>query len=691
MFTLTAKPDRVEQGGRVRLTLTRVVIGDAADAIAEKPTARRVKAAAKKAGAGRAVPEAVEVELVEVAGANPGGDALDERAAVATATVTWQIDGNIIAVTHPDADAPGPWNISWDVPDNQQPTEYIAAAVHHMPGDDPVSYTDAFDVTSRPFGPGDPLQVHMRRTGTDPTDDQALWTVIRRSTDRLGFKPYADWINDIMCTDARPHVPAGGRRDVGDRSLPFPGVDAYLLLKVATEVFLLANCGVHVNSFDVPDVLGFTDQELADELRRYSTTEPGSDAFQLAIVNRWARYIKANRPELPSADPAVLPYLGVIRDKLGDQGIPVRDGFGNDCYGILREKLAFPCFLELIWNYWHEEGMLTHSVDAIARRFQNIRSPGARDPLAHVEIDPLRGLNPILWGYVQDEQHRLTALRRAHEYDHHYGINQLPPNAAQLRAADSRPRFLEAFHTLLNLASAFFREDDDTTVIADGFPVLNALKDVHLLLTEGQHNQYGDLPWTARQEMLMQQWILARPEMREFLPGRTMVAYPEAWMDRVDTMKRLQGWTPDTVIHFRDLGRFGEQLLLSVRFGNWSDISDRNFAANWARYWRTEIQGYVHSYRSVTGADLTGTPIDAQLPVLHLRRRLAQYRSGRPAMAPAAGGTAPALGRRRTAPAVQRAGSVPQLPPAQRPFGAQPASLPPGYQGVPRLPRPEGR
>ena len=66
----------------------------------------------------------------------------------------------------------------------------------------------------------------------------------------------------------------------------------------------------------------------------------------------------------------------------------------------------------------------------------------------------------------------------------------------------------------------FFKEDDDTTVIADGFPVLNALKEVHLLLAQGAHNQFGDLPWTARAEMLIQQWLLARPEMREFLGGR---------------------------------------------------------------------------------------------------------------------------------------------------------------------------
>ena len=91
-------------------------------------------------------------------------------------------------------------------------------------------------------------------------------------------------------------------------------------------------------------------------------------------------------------------------------------------------------------------------------------------------------------------------------------------------------------------------------MIADGFPVLNALKEVHLILSQGAHNQFGDLPSTARIEMLMQQWLLARPEFREFLPTRIMVAYPEPWMDRVDAMKKLQGWTDTSVLHFRNLG-----------------------------------------------------------------------------------------------------------------------------------------
>jgi hypothetical protein len=205
-----------------------------------------------------------------------------------------------------------------------------------------------------------------------------------------------------------------------------------------------------------------------------------------------------------------------------------------------------------------------------------------------------------------------------------------------VRGADTRSRFLESFHTLLHRASIFYKEDDDTTMIADPFPVLNALRDVHLLLAEGAHNQYGDLPWTARHEMLMQQWLLARPELRDFLPTRVMVAYPEPWMGRVDAMKRMQGWTDTSVRYFRDLGVFGEQILLSIRFGNWSAIFDRNQAGNWARYWRQEVQWYTHAYQTVTGVDLSSDMQDvrqAELrpdrymqPAYHLQQRLVQQR-----------------------------------------------------------------
>jgi len=85
------------------------------------------------------------------------------------------------------------------------------------------------------------------------------------------------------------------------------------------------------------------------------------------------------------------------------------------------------------------------------------------------------------------------------------------------------------------------------------------------------------------------------------------------------------------------LARFGEQILLSVRFGAWSEVSDPEQAANWARFWRAEIQGYLHAYRAVTGVDLTLEPVNATVPSVLLRNRLAQQRLGRQEGWPALG------------------------------------------------------
>ena len=231
---------------------------------------------------------------------------------------------------------------------------------------------------------------------------------------------------------------------------------------------------------------------------------------------------------------------------------------------------------------------------------------------------------------MQDEQHRLSVVRRNYEYDHHYGLRLAGKAVDNVRTADSRSKFLEAFHTLLSTLAAFYKRDDDTTMVADGFPVLNALKEAHLILSQGAHNQFGDLPSTARIEMLMQQWILARPEFREFIPTRIMVAYPEPWMDRVDAMKKLQGWTDTSVLHFRNLAIFGEQVILGVRYGNWNSIYEPVNAVNCARYWRAQVQGYLHAYRSVTGVDLsvdvTNARIDATMPSAHLVKRLGEQR-----------------------------------------------------------------
>ena len=400
--------------------------------------------------------------------------------------------------------------------------------------------------------------------------------------------------------------------------LPFPNVEAYRLGKVATEVFVMLHCGVE------PD---FDAMDLAAESRRFNRTlEPGD------IQRDWEDYlVRVYSGDDYDEAIKVIPYLELIRLKLQD--VPVTGlGFTDDdagaCYGILADKLARPCFVELIWTYWMWEARLPHTLNAVTWRFQNRTRHGGRDPLRNLEIDPLRRINNLLWGYIQDEQHRLTAERIAYECVHEYGISPSHVRMRPVRAADSRSRFMEAFHHLLALCGDFYKQDDNTNVIADGFPVLNALRETHLMITQGAHNQYGDLPWVARMEGLMQQWMLGRAEMRELLPGRTMVAYPERWMDRVEAMKSLQGWDDTPVLLFRDLAVFGEQILLSIRYGAWATVSDPEHAGNWARYWRSEIQAYSHAAGAVTGMDLTSSA-KASGPGVASQRRLAVPHNGR--------------------------------------------------------------
>lgn len=512
--------------------------------------------------------------------------------------------------------------------------------------------------------------VSLQRTAREPTPDIALWALIRQGVNAISFPRFEKFMDTLACVDA----PDGSKRTILNtamrRSLPFPDIDPYRVLKASAEVFLEMACCVaspdctdgttasaktstsadeagHPCEFEHVDLSKLDDdqcsEELVEILRRLHLTR--SQLNGLVLQDLLAQYLE---DAAESGDPSTrtLPYLALVRKNLSGTQISAEQGLGMHplalgapargklagplmiCEAIIREKLTRPCFLELIWSYWHEEGMLVQSLNAISQRFQNRRGRRQPDPLANLELDPLRPLNNLLWGYVQDEQHRLGIQRRVYEYEHHYGLQLQGQAVGTIRPADRRSKFIEAFHTLLHICTQFYKEEDDTTVVADAFPMLNALRETHLILSEGAHNQYGDLPWVARQEMLMQQWLLSRPEIREFLPTRRMVAYPESWMAPVDAMKKMQGWTDTSINHFRDLGVHGEGILLSIRFGSWNEEINPDTAANWANFWRPEIQRYIHAYRIVTGVDLTTDVVsDRQIqeryamPSLLLKRR----------------------------------------------------------------------
>jgi hypothetical protein len=484
------------------------------------------------------------------------------------------------------------------------------------------------------------LTVTKESTTTAYSHSNLLSLIIKSSSKQLEFNNYKKYMDFLLCGEQGDlsscvqkyfdGVGASGSNQrpgmgplLSRRFLPFTDTDGYRLLKVATEAFVAVKSGVDPTKFreclcdDETGSTGLTEAEFQKISVAINATINAPANAQAAQASFNDQYLE------PVGKYRVLPYLAQISQKL--RGLPHSEAIFNagaesklgaeaeQCTGLLRKKLTCPVMIELIWSYWHEQGMLVQSMFAIRDRFQNRRSGAAPDPLAAMEIGYLRPLNNVLWGYIQDEQHRLTLIRRAYEYDHHYGLSLQGKAVTPMQTADSRSKFLEAFHNLLYLCVVFFKEDDDTNRKADAFPVLNALKEVHFLLSEGAHNQFGDLPTTSRIEMLMEQWLLARPEMEKFLPSRDSVAYPEDWMGPVDAMKSMQGWSNTSVMYFHDLGVFGEQLLLSIRYNPWSRIIDRQDAANWARIWRSEIQGYLHAYRTVTGVDVSIEPTEARL------------------------------------------------------------------------------
>lgn len=528
--------------------------------------------------------------------------------------------------------------------------EYTAQVRPAWPDDgDSAWVRDSFTVASRTQVSAN---VTLHRAVSYPSRDQALWVAIRNRTGAIGFSRYQKFIDcvlgcgqDSALGKLNPLVKA--RNEINkkieavtpqetcpelwhkDQPLSIHGPSAYAILKFATQVFLTLETGVVIRD---------------DQWNGHKLFDPAEEAWRLNHSDVSAETLKQRLSQyLVGGSNQVLPYLDRIVDALVALNPAGEEEVLPYCHGILQHRFTQPSLLELIWSYWHEEGMLVQTMNAVAMRFQNQRT-SRNDPLAELEIDPLRPLNNLIWGYIQDEPNRLSVRRRAFEYQHQYGLTLVGRAIPNQQAADSRSKFIETLHNHLYRTAVFHREDADTTVVADAFPLLNAVKDVHLLLAEGAHNQYGDLPWTARAEMLTIQWMLARPEMREFLRGRHMVPYQEPWMGAVDAMKKLQGWTNTSITHFNQLAVDGERLLLSMRLGDWSDLNNtEEQARNWARYWKPELQRYLYGYLAATGVDLMADITDNREaatrylpPSVLLQRRLAAQTGQRAVPAPRA-------------------------------------------------------
>jgi hypothetical protein len=266
--------------------------------------------------------------------------------------VTVSIDGLDDAIlSEPETNADGDHLVKWSTSGLEAGSYVIRAQFldedqKTMPDKDEIA---RYTLGVRPISADDSVSVDMRdverrvavalqRIDFPDTVDQALWPIIRKAVESLSFSRYQDWIDKVVCApgelERRERAAVG--RVQPNRALPFPDIDPYRLLKVATEVFLMINCGVALERNAYENLL----KELGPgDRERLGVSSGGQlDAYWRGYLQRVNGFY-------------TIPYLDIVRRKLGDirLGDSDRMRFADRCYGILREKFTRPCLIELIW------------------------------------------------------------------------------------------------------------------------------------------------------------------------------------------------------------------------------------------------------------------------------------------------------------------------------------------------------
>ena len=159
--------------------------------------------------------------------------------------------------------------------------------------------TVTITVKARPLARGDLQPITLGRTAHVATDDVALWIVIKNSTDALSFRNYDRLMRLVLCgEELTAEEEDEGRVDPASinevknefnerrkrRFLPYFDVDAYRLLKVATEAFVIANCGVKLDSFP------FSPQDLRQVVDRTNITR--RDNRPIDLNDLWKQYLE---------------------------------------------------------------------------------------------------------------------------------------------------------------------------------------------------------------------------------------------------------------------------------------------------------------------------------------------------------------------------------------------------------------
>ena len=163
-----------------------------------------------------------------------------------------------------------------DKPTNQSPARQSRAEVH---------LSSAFIVSAAPVQTvrGN-LGVTLHRGASEPTLDEALFYLVRNRTHAISFDRYRRFMNRILLWEENQRLPEPLERRLRDLGAHLYGTGPYQVLKLATEIFLLMECGVPLgrhhrhhqhhefgtSAEDALTISGASDShELAERLSQY--------------------------------------------------------------------------------------------------------------------------------------------------------------------------------------------------------------------------------------------------------------------------------------------------------------------------------------------------------------------------------------------------------------------------------------
>ena len=319
-----------------------------------------------------------------------------------------------------------------------------------IPGSEPAVIIDlAFTVAPGTGAQVPQLNVALIPEGPPQSADEVLWSFIEQITNKIRFDEFQEFYEKDLCSRVGAHY----------------GASAYEQLETAAHAYV---------------------RMAADPT---NSTDPGR--------------VPTLHPELGSR---------AVRDGITRSYVSGRERISPNRSSPKRAIRCRTCprgtHLELLDRRGHA------GADAEPHRREVPESApgvGAGQTRA-VRRQPMLPAREYLWGLAEAEQRRLSVRRRAAEYEYEYGICLLGRAVpASSTMVERRSQFLEAFHTLLNACAAYYKELADKTLEADPFPLLSSLRELHLVLAQGAHNQFADLPMIARAEMLTIQWLLALP------------------------------------------------------------------------------------------------------------------------------------------------------------------------------------